>query len=70
MAKRLRYGDLSCCNDDIPALGGDGFLAFKKGKECTSSRRNNMSDVVIDYLKSGHKIVPAQINEMRVEAVK
>ena len=52
------------------ALGGDGFLAFKKGKNVQVRAGNNMSDVVIDYLKSGHKIVPAQINEMRVEAVK
>lgn len=49
---------------------GRWFLAFKKGKNVQVRAGNNMSDVVIDYLKSGHKIVPAQINEMQVEAVK
>lgn len=29
-----------------------------------------MSDVVIDYLKKGHKITPAQVNEMRVDVSK
>ncbi|EFO1270373.1 bifunctional metallophosphatase/5'-nucleotidase [Escherichia albertii] len=52
------------------ALGGDGFLAFKEGKNVQVRAGHNMSDVVIDYLKSGHKIVPAQINEMRVNASK
>lgn len=52
------------------ALGGDGFLAFKEGKNVQVRAGHNMSDVVIDYLKSGHKIVPAQVNEMRVEVIK
>ncbi len=52
------------------ALGGDGFLAFKEGKNVQVRAGHNMSDVVIDYLKSGHKIVPAQVNEMRVEVSK
>ena len=52
------------------ALGGDGFLAFKEGKNVQVRAGHNMSDVVIDYLKSGHKIVLAQINEMRVNASK
>ncbi|OYA89550.1 hypothetical protein RW99_01430 [Escherichia coli] len=29
-----------------------------------------MSNVVIDYFKKGHKITPAQVNEMRVEVSK
>ncbi|WET40477.1 bifunctional UDP-sugar hydrolase/5'-nucleotidase [Citrobacter enshiensis] len=49
------------------ALGGDGFMAFKEGKNVQVRAGHNMSDVVIDYLKSGHKIIPAQVNEMRVE---
>lgn len=52
------------------ALGGDGFLAFKEGKNVQVRAGNNMSDVVIDYLKSGHKIVPQEVNEMRVEVSK
>lgn len=48
------------------ALGGDGFLAFKEGKNVQVRAGHNMSDVVIDYLKSGHKIVPQEVNEMRV----
>ncbi|MEG5463404.1 bifunctional metallophosphatase/5'-nucleotidase [Enterobacter chuandaensis] len=52
------------------ALGGDGFLAFKEGKNVQVRAGHNMSDVVIDYLKSGHKIVPAHVNEMRVKVSK
>ena len=52
------------------ALEGDGFLAFKEGKNVQVRAGNNMSDVVIDYLKKGHKITPAQVNEMRVDVSK
>ena len=52
------------------ALGGDGFLAFKEGKNVQVRAGNNMSDVVIDSLKSGHKIVPQEVNEMRIEVSK
>ncbi len=52
------------------ALGGDGFLAFKEGKNVQIRAGHNMSDVVMDYLRTGHKIVPAQVNEMRVEVSK
>ncbi|VDZ58345.1 Uncharacterised protein [Citrobacter freundii] len=46
------------------------FWAFKEGKNVQVRAGNNMSDVVIDYLKSGHKIVPQEVNEMRVEVSK
>ncbi|EIL5980970.1 bifunctional metallophosphatase/5'-nucleotidase [Escherichia coli] len=52
------------------ALGGDGFLAFKEGKNVQVRAGNNMSNVVIDYFKKDHKITPAQVNEMRVEVSK
>lgn len=48
------------------ATGGDGFTEFNEGKNKQVRGGYNLSDAVIDYLKSGHKIVPEQVSEMRV----
>lgn len=52
------------------ALGGDGFTTFTEGKNMKVRAGHNLSDVVINYLRTGHKIVPAQVNEMRVAVSK
>ena len=48
------------------APGGDGFMAFTEGQNKQVHGGYNLSDAVIDYLKSGHKIIPQQVSEMRV----
>lgn len=50
------------------AEGGDGFMAFTEGKNKQVRGGYNLSDAVIDYLKTGHHIVPNQVSEMRVKA--
>ncbi|ALB63235.1 5'-nucleotidase [Cronobacter condimenti 1330] len=48
------------------APGGDGFMDFSEGKNKQVRGGYNLSDAVIDYLKNGHQIVPADVQEMRV----
>lgn len=48
------------------ATGGDGFTPFLEGKNKQVRGGYNLSDAVIDYLKSGHQIIPEQVKEKRV----
>lgn len=52
------------------APGGDGFMAFTEGTNKQVRGGYNLSDALIDYLKSGNKIDPAVVNEKRVEESK
>lgn len=51
------------------APGGDGFMAFTEGKNKQVRGGYNLSDAVIDYLRNGNKVIPQQVNEMRVMEV-
>ena len=51
------------------APGGDGFTAFIDGQNKQVKGGYNLSDAVIDYLVKGNKIIPQQVNEMRVKEV-
>ena len=51
------------------APGGDGFTAFIDGQNKQVKGGYNLSNAVIDYLVKGNKIIPQQVNEMRVKEV-